>query len=241
MDKRAGRDRNFHFYTSLALLFTLTGTRLLLNGTSLSFAWIIVAVMMSWLGWTHARFSLTVHATVAVIAAVFYNHIPAFAAAAFIGTMPVGLMPSPSQGIVLAGAAICLWWPLPPSTDTGQVWVRIQRFLLTLVLVSGIGGSLISITAFFLAQPHGKPDAGVLATIRTIVLSISALVLAWMGRHRKFEEWGWLLYPVLAATGFKMLFEDFPSSRPGTLFLALAAYGAVLILSPRLRRKPDAP
>ena len=36
-----------------------------------------------------------------------------------------------------------------------------------------------------------------------------------------------------------MIFEDFRLSHPSTLFVALAAYGCVLILSPRLRRKPN--
>jgi len=63
---------------------------------------------------------------------------------------------------------------------------------------------------------------------------------AWMGRSKRFVEWGWLLYPVLAATGLKILLEDFPRSRPATLFLALAVYGCALIFSPRLRRSPAA-
>ena len=84
--------------------------------------------------------------------------------------------------------------------------------------------------------PGGGVDAGILATLQTLVLALSALLLAWMGRRELFAEWGWLVYPVLAVTGLKILLQDFSRSRPATLFLTLAVYGCVLILSPRLRR-----
>jgi hypothetical protein len=46
---------------------------------------------------------------------------------------------------------------------------------------------------------------------------------------------------VLAIAGAKLAVEDLPRSRPATLFLALALYGAALILVPRLRRREAAP
>jgi hypothetical protein len=50
------------------------------------------------------------------------------------------------------------------------------------------------------------------------------------------KEAGWLSYALLALGGIKLIVEDFPRGRPGTLFLALAFYGAALILAPRLRQ-----
>jgi len=104
--------------------------------------------------------------------------------------------------------------------------------------VCGLGA--IAVTAASSAwggTAAGYTDAGILATIRTVVLALAAAVLAWAGRQRQFLEWGWLVYPVLALTGIKMLLEDMPQSRPATLFIALAAYGGALIASPRLRRR----
>ena len=49
-------------------------------------------------------------------------------------------------------------------------------------------------------------------------------------------ESGWPLYPVLAAGGPKLLVEDLPRSRPGTVFIALALCGGALIVAPRLGR-----
>jgi len=42
--------------------------------------------------------------------------------------------------------------------------------------------------------------------------------------------------PLLVVTGLKMVAQDFGQSRPATLFIALALYGAALIVAPRLRR-----
>jgi hypothetical protein len=79
-------------------------------------------------------------------------------------------------------------------------------------------------------------DPGVLATVRTGVLAMATLVVAWIGRHARFREWGWLVYPLLIGTGLKMVAQDFTTSRPATLFIAMALYGAALIVAPRVRR-----
>jgi hypothetical protein len=99
------------------------------------------------------------------------------------------------------------------------------------------GGWLIGVIALALPGAPGRAaDAGVIATVRTSVLAAAALALAWTGRSERFRESSWLLYPVLAAGGLKLLVEDLPRSRPATLFIALALYGGALIVAPRLVR-----
>ena len=82
-------------------------------------------------------------------------------------------------------------------------------------------------------------DPGVLATVRTCGLAVAALLIAWIGRRDRFREWGWLVYPLLAGIALKMVAHDFQYSRPATLFIAMALYGAALIVAPRLRRRKD--
>jgi hypothetical protein len=106
------------------------------------------------------------------------------------------------------------------------------------VLVLSAGGTVIGYLAPAIGrQPDGSIDTGLLATIRTGVLAIAALVVAWIGRHAGFREWSWLVYPLLVGIGFKMAVQDFMHSRPVTLFVALALYGAALIVAPRMRRR----
>jgi len=66
------------------------------------------------------------------------------------------------------------------------------------------------------------------------------LLLAWAGRFGTWLEAGWLAYPLLAVAGLKILLEDLPRSRPATLFMSFAFYGAALILVPRLRSRRKA-
>jgi hypothetical protein len=79
-------------------------------------------------------------------------------------------------------------------------------------------------------------NLGALATVRTGVLAAAVLLVAWTGRRARFREWAWLIYPLLVLIGLKMVAQDFKYSRPATLFIALALYGAALIVAPRLRR-----
>ncbi len=239
VDKLAGHGRNFYFYTSLALLFVLTGTVLLLHEPALELALVAVAGSLSWLSWHHSRLVLALQATICMIVAAIHSGALSYAVVSLVGPAALaGSAPTAAQIIVFAGAAVCIAWPVPAHPDVPPPWVRVQRLILTVMLVLGIGAGLTSAVGRAAgALPSGGLDAGILATIRTIVLAIAALGLAWMGERERFREWGWLHYPVIAGIGLKLLFEDLPNSRPATLFAALAAYGCVLTLSPRVRRK----
>ena len=54
-----------------------------------------------------------------------------------------------------------------------------------------------------------------------------ALALAWAAQRASLPELGWLVYPLLAAGGLKLLLEDMREGRPATLVASLALYGAV--------------
>jgi hypothetical protein len=74
------------------------------------------------------------------------------------------------------------------------------------------------------------------ATIRTTILAMVAVLVIALPRRASAIERNWLAYALLAMTGLKLLAEDLPKGRPATLFVALAVYGAALILVPRLAR-----
>jgi len=87
----------------------------------------------------------------------------------------------------------------------------------------------------------GRVDISVLATLRTAVLVAATLVLARVARYAGGREAGWLMYPLLVATGLKLIFIDLRLGRPQTLFAALALYGVALIVAPRLLRSVGPP
>ena len=86
------------------------------------------------------------------------------------------------------------------------------------------------------AAGWGADDAGVLATARTALLSGLAVLAAWLHRPGAFSSIGTLAYPLLAAIGIKLALADLRASTAATLFIALACYGAALVLVPRMQR-----
>ena len=138
---------------------------------------------------------------------------------------------------ILVVGIVCAWWASVQGFPETRAIAHVPRVLIMLTLVWTAGGEVIGLLAPVVAgDPSGVVDPGVLATIRTSVLSVSALAVAWIGRSHRFTEWTWLVYPLLVAIGVKMLAEDFSASRPATLFVAMALYGTALIVAPRLRR-----
>ena len=108
-------------------------------------------------------------------------------------------------------------------------WV--QRLPLTALLVmSGIvvAATLVSVAA--LVAPGSARWMG------TVALSALTIVAAVLASRWGIREAGWVVYPLLALTGLRVLLTDLASGRTVVFVIALAAYGTALVLSPRLLR-----
>jgi hypothetical protein len=84
-------------------------------------------------------------------------------------------------------------------------------------------------------------DAATLAAVRTAVLSVAALSLAWARRRSNRPELSWLAAAFLATGAVKLLFEDLPNGRSLTLFAGFVLYGLSLLGVQRLLRSRSAP
>jgi len=231
--RRQGIRRNFYFYSSLALVLVIAGTTLLLGQPSL--VWAALACVCSWTAYRTGRAALALHAAVYVAAAAIASGLAAAATTALVGA-PVAQSPfSPGFVAVFAAAACC--WLIPTSSDVSEAgaFVRLPRLVLAIILAWCISAWLVVAVTSGLAEP------GLTATVRTGALAAVALALAWAGRRPRFREAGWLVYPVLITGGIKLLAEDLPRSRPATMFLALAFYGAALIAAPRIAHRRSGP
>jgi hypothetical protein len=84
--------------------------------------------------------------------------------------------------------------------------------------------------------PGAEADAPVVDAVRTAVIAVTAVVLAFAGRRRALPELTWLVYPTLAAGAVQVLVEGLARGRPITLFVAFALYGGALVMVSRPAR-----
>jgi hypothetical protein len=239
IERQQNRGRNVYFYTSLAIVLVLVGVTTLLPGQAVTGVAAALAVVCSAAWARFGRLFLVIHAAAYLVAAAIACGAIGFdILAVAAGSGQQWPLPSSAALIVLGASALSAWLAAREPEHDGNRYASVPRFVIVLILVLSAGGTVIAVLATALGrQPDGSIDAGILATIRTGVLAIAALAVAWIGRHARFREWDWLVYPLLVGIGLKMAAQDFMHSRPATLFVALALYGAALIMAPRMRRR----
>jgi hypothetical protein len=146
----------------------------------------------------------------------------------------------PAVAWVAAVAAAIGWGVLTTDTSAPRAgWGRVPQLLLAILVVLAVGRALqLGAWAALGAGTAADPALG--AALRTAILAALALGLAVAARRRSWPELGWLVYPIVAVGGLKLLVQDLPAGRPATLVLSLTLYGAVLVLAPRLLRSGEA-
>jgi len=148
--------------------------------------------------------------------------------------------PTPNIGvwIVLAATLAALLIPRSLRHEEPSAMAMAARLALALTLSAGLSTALVLQLGPWLAG--AIPDPGVTATIKSIILAATTFTVGLASRGPRFRELSWLTYALMGAGALKMLLEDFPVSSPSTLFIALGAFGAVLIAVPNVLRKPGA-
>jgi hypothetical protein len=127
----------------------------------------------------------------------------------------------------------------PPPGEMGELLARSGRLIIAFAFVFGAGGAFVILLAPIVA---GTPiDAGVLASLRTALLSIAVVGLGASVRWPSLAVFSRLVYPVLILGGVRLLADDFRHSRPSTLFAALALYGMAWAMGPRLAARGTRP
>ena len=236
---------NVVFYSSLAVALLLVGGGSMLSGTALV-AWCGgLALTAAILNGRNREPQLLLHAAVLGCAMAGVSGMLAWAAGVWLTRGPwLPLSAAHVATFVVAAACLSISQRTPERTPTAgpSLVVGVSRFMLAVVLVAGIGGAVVWWLGPLVA---GEPiDAGVLASVTTVVLAASAVAVAAMSRLLRYVEFRWLVYAVLVAGALKLVVDDFRRSSPATLFAALAVYGVALILAPRILRRavvPDQP
>ncbi len=231
---------NFAFYASAAIALVLAGTALVLPGAALPLAWAALGVVTAVLARRHMRRTLPIHAAVYGVAAALASGLLGNAFDASFGAPG-----EPWPGVTIPGLVVLAAVAATAALAAGacarsSVPQRVPQLVLVAALACAASGVAIGALVPPLAGTPPAASAGAVATVRTAVWVAGAMALGWLGRREAWREAGWLVYPVLAATGLKILLEDLPRGRPATLFLAFALYGAALVAVTRRRHRERA-
>ncbi len=240
LEPRGRRDAGFHFQATLAGVLLLAGATLLLSGAALATSLLGLALAGLAIGSRSNRPLLAFHGVAYLAAAASAAGLAASAADALLASAvgPWRELTGPGGAVLLAAAVgygLLLAGPRPPDA---RWWRRLPHALVAVLLGCGLLGAAARWLVVALgAGPGPHADAAIVATIRTSLLALLAVALAWAGRRFRLLELSWLVYPVLGCGGLKLLFEDLPRGRPATLFLSLTLYGGALVATPRLLRR----
>jgi hypothetical protein len=228
-----GLGANFYFYATLAVVLVLTGTMLVLPASALAVTLAVLAASSTWLGRRLAAVALTLHGALYVALAAAAAGLLALASNTLVGTV-AGAWPmlTPAAWLTLFATGLCLAVPRPSTTADEAVLVAGARIVFAVLLALEVCAATLAVLGPIVAGGH--PEPGVVATLRTGIVAGAAVLLALATRVERLHELGWLLFPALALGGLKLLVEDFRYSRPATLSIALALYGAALLTAPPL-------
>lgn len=237
--RREGGPLNFYFYTTLALALVLAGFIIAVDARWAGALFALFAVIVTGLWARSGRLCGILHGAAYLLAAAIVSGALGYGAQALL-TGVEGAWSGPdavTTGVAVAAAVAAVLAAMRASPDDGGEVAIGTRFVIVLVATWTVCGCVIGFIAPLAGSLAGGLDTGVLATVRTGVLSVATLAIALAGRQVRYREWGWLVYPLLIGIGLKLVTQDFKHSRPATLFIALAFYGAALIIAPRLRRR----
>lgn len=230
---------NFYFYSSLALIFTMVGAWTAFHGPARSLALIGVGMALA-VAWSRSsRAMLGAHTAIALVAAAEDTGLLTLGLAAFTGGLVSASLASWPALVALAAVAALSGSRLTEGRGAPLSARDAPGLVLGVVALAGLAGLVSPGAAAFAGALALPMSAGLAITINTAVLSLFAVGSARLPRRGRFSQLGWLAYPLLAATGMKLLLVDLRLLQASTLFAGLACYGAALVLVPRVRRLPD--
>ena len=237
VDSRQARGVNFYFFTSLALIFALTGCEFLLDDIALAVLYLASTVLAAWAAHRTRRTTLAAHALIYLFAAAVPSGLARSTATGLFAAAgdqwaPVGAL----AWLTLAATVVCWRLSAPDARSGSSRTAHALRVALAFFAAAGFAGSVVIVARSMLPSGSAALQAALIATLRTGVLAAAALSVAALGRHGATRECNALLLPLLAWGALKLLVEDVRTSPPSLLFVAFALYGGALIAGPRIAK-----
>ena len=234
-DSRRLRRRNYFYYSTLGLLFVLSGSGLVLPPTAAAALWSLLAFVMAWLSGRTGWVMLSLQCTFLLLAAAAWSGILVTGLQALAGNaLDWPPLIVPHIGVAIATVA-CLFVRVAQRSHRWGKAAGAPQLIVLALSVWEVGGLIVVLVAPMVAAAGtAEPNAAALAALRTAVLSTAAATLAVSSRHPRWPEARWLAYPLLILVGIKLFAEDFPNGNAASLFVALAFVGTALLLTAKL-------
>jgi hypothetical protein len=228
VDRREGRSTSFFFLSSLGLALVLLGLPGAVGAAS-AVVWAVLALIASAAGSRWDRVTLRAHAAVLLAAAWLASGVAAEATGDLLGREGFDAVPTLSAVVVAILTIASTLIVLLTRRLKAPGWM--QRLPLTALLV--MSGMVLAATLVSVAAAVAPNSTLWMGTVALSALTIAAAILS---SRWGIREAGWVVYPLLAITGLRVLFTDLASGQTVVFVIALAAYGAALILSPKILR-----
>jgi len=224
--ERRGGGRNFYTYSTFGILLALAGTWVLLPENGLIAAWAALAVGCVWAGGRHHRATLQWHGAIYLALALAVS-------GAWVGP----LAETAQIGLASFGGLAALLCYAVTGKGSGR-----NFDLLRLAIAGAAAWQTAGLAAALLtAGYHGifGPQAvhAYCAALRTGVLALGSMALAWSGARWRRPEWPRLVFPLMALGGYRLLMVDAHQGSKPALVISMLLYGGTLMLLPKLMRK----
>jgi len=221
---RGEHGRNFHTYATFGILLVVMGSLILLPGPASAAVASVLAIAC-----LYGR-ATTLHWHGCVYL--------------FVGLLASGALPA-STGFLLGGDTqhtlpVAVFWEGAAALACYSLVVRRKvpgRLLRSLLagaafwLLGAIAASALAVAyhgVFGEAAPHAY-----CITLRTILLALGALLLAWTASRRNCSEFNPLVYLVMVLAAYRLLMVDLGQDHKAALVLPLVCYGTALMILPR--------
>jgi hypothetical protein len=232
LERHGARGRNFYTYSTFGILLALAGSRILLSGDPAAALWGALSVACIAAGALLGSVTLQFHGAAYLLAGLLSAGALQHAADLLLGK---GLWPVEGAVALWLGAAIAaLGYAL---SDRAAAVLRLAFAAVCLSLAAGIGAGLL--TAAYHAWFGAGASHAYCATLRTGILAGSAVALTWCGAHWNRPELSRLMYPAMLLGAYRLIAEDLYQDRKIALFFSLVAYGAALIVLPKLKTSAE--
>jgi|CZKF01.1.fsa_nt_gi hypothetical protein len=233
---KAAESRNFHVFAAWAAGLFLAGSLLCLPPFWLSVCLGLAAIAATVLA---TRLALRIHGLLFLLAASAASGLLEHGFHALAGTLPASLDASVCIVSICAFVcyAACAFLCYAAGKHLPQESWKPQLLYLTTAALAVFALAALLVEALLWLTAHGiTPNAPYVAFIRTLILCVLALALAFAGSRWRRVELTRIAYATLGLVAAKLLFEDMRLGHLEFIAAAIFLFAITLIAVPQMAR-----